>query len=374
MEIRQQQRQTMRPALTTCRALHVEQQPTYRIKQQQQQRDYCGQPFICCGGGSSSCPIVAGQLHHRSGKNSNTTDIKSKEWPTEYFIINDKAQASPPATALLATTATNVWQTNSQTAATMLDQISDNNIRTTKTTTESNHNEESYARRHYSNINSKQQPLRALYIKPTTIRTTTTTTAINRGSNNEPCLLLRPTRVTQLCIITTIIISMTLYHSITGVAGVDCFKCSSRNGSNPACEDPFHNLNTTRVTSSTMPNASLAVVYHTPCMAGRKGRNGLFHASACIKLSGTFEKTGDSMVVRHCALDSGTLTPDTELARMSHCGRFQFEGDYLKGCVLSCPDDACNHAFIRSTSHWVASLAMPALSTIVWLFVLSELN
>lgn len=30
---------------------------------------------------------------------------------------------------------------------------------------------------------------------------------------------------------------------------------------------------------------------------------------------------------------------------MSHCGRFQFEGDYLRGCVLACPEDACNSAW-----------------------------
>lgn len=69
---------------------------------------------------------------------------------------------------------------------------------------------------------------------------------------------------------------------------VDCFKCSSRNGSNPACEDPFHNLNTTRITSPLVPESPPNVIYHTPCYAGKKGRNGLFPASACIKLVGTF--------------------------------------------------------------------------------------
>lgn len=78
------------------------------------------------------------------------------------------------------------------------------------------------------------------------------------------------------------------------VGGVDCFKCSSRNGSNPACEDPFHNLNTTRVTTPFSPEPPPNVIYHTPCYAGKKGREGLFLASACIKLTGTFGKSEPS--------------------------------------------------------------------------------
>ena len=59
--------------------------------------------------------------------------------------------------------------------------------------------------------------------------------------------------------------------------GIDCFKCVSVNGTNPSCEDPFHN----NYTSSLLER---------PCMGGRKGRNGLFPASACIKLAGKFGK------------------------------------------------------------------------------------
>ena len=39
-------------------------------------------------------------------------------------------------------------------------------------------------------------------------------------------------------------------------------------------------------------------------------------------------------MVRGCALDSGTLTTDTELIRMSHCGSFYFEDKYV-GCGQS---------------------------------------
>ena len=36
--------------------------------------------------------------------------------------------------------------------------------------------------------------------------------------------------------------------------------------------------------------------------------------------------TGETMVIRSCSLDSGSLTLDTELVRMSHCGSFVMEG------------------------------------------------
>lgn len=34
----------------------------------------------------------------------------------------------------------------------------------------------------------------------------------------------------------------------------------------------------------------------------------------------------ERMVIRSCALDSGSLTMDTELVRMSHCGSFVMDG------------------------------------------------
>ncbi|OQR74256.1 hypothetical protein BIW11_09195, partial [Tropilaelaps mercedesae] len=118
---------------------------------------------------------------------------------------------------------------------------------------------------------------------------------------------------------------------LSKVEAIDCFKCVSHNGDNQACEDPFHHNYTSEL-------------LHQPCLAGRKGREGLFPATACVKVTGTFEDTGDTMVVRTCALDSGTLTVDTELVRMSHCGSFYFDDRYVRGCVVSCTNDACNAA------------------------------
>lgn len=56
---------------------------------------------------------------------------------------------------------------------------------------------------------------------------------------------------------------------------IDCFKCVSVGGDNKACDDPFHN------------NGSLNFL-ETPCLGGRKGRDGLFPATACIKIAGIY--------------------------------------------------------------------------------------
>ncbi|XP_073820040.1 uncharacterized protein [Musca autumnalis] len=126
---------------------------------------------------------------------------------------------------------------------------------------------------------------------------------------------------------------------ITNVEGIDCFKCVSQNGSNKACDDPFHNNYSTSILES-------------PCMGGRKGRDGLFPATACIKIAGYYDDTGETITVRGCALDSGTLTTDTEIIRMSHCGKFYYDDRYVHGCLQSCSDaDACNSSPPQQHQH-----------------------
>ncbi|XP_023342631.1 uncharacterized protein LOC111712290 [Eurytemora carolleeae] len=125
--------------------------------------------------------------------------------------------------------------------------------------------------------------------------------------------------------------------SIRTGQSIGCFKCTSVNGDNPACEDPFHN--------------NVSDLYETPCMGGRKGRDGLYPASDCIKITGHYDDSGETMMIRGCALDSGTLTTDTEIIRMSHCGYFYFNDRYVTGCVQSCNEmDGCNAAnFLNCT-------------------------
>ncbi|XP_022904434.2 uncharacterized protein [Onthophagus taurus] len=120
------------------------------------------------------------------------------------------------------------------------------------------------------------------------------------------------------------------FYQFNFVNSIDCFKCISINNDYQPCEDPFHNNYTTDILES-------------PCMGGRKGRDGLFPATFCIKITGTFADNKTTLTLRGCALDSGTLTTDTEIVRMSHCGGFYYGESYVRGCVQSCNDaDACN--------------------------------
>lgn len=125
---------------------------------------------------------------------------------------------------------------------------------------------------------------------------------------------------------------LVLFYVVGLGYAIDCFKCVSINGDRKECDDPFHN------------NHSQALL-ESPCMGGRKGRDGVFPATACVKISGIYDDTGETITVRGCALDSGTLTTDTELIRMSHCGRFYYDDRYVHGCLQSCNNaDACNGA------------------------------
>lgn len=56
---------------------------------------------------------------------------------------------------------------------------------------------------------------------------------------------------------------------------IDCYKCVSIGGNNVECDDPFHNNGSTDFLES-------------PCMGGRKGRDGMFPATACVKIVGNF--------------------------------------------------------------------------------------
>lgn len=149
----------------------------------------------------------------------------------------------------------------------------------------------------------------------------------------------------------------------TGVGSIGCFVCSSFNGSNPTCEDTFNST-----VYREEPNTIGISNYQYPCWAFKKQRHGLFPADHCIKVNG--HRTDDSsqtMVIRTCALDSGTLTADTEIVRISHCGHFKYEGHQYSGCVQACDTDGCNGAYRTSgrRSYAMSSLLPVFLVSII---------
>ena len=68
-----------------------------------------------------------------------------------------------------------------------------------------------------------------------------------------------------------------------------------------------------------------------------------------------------TIMVRGCALDSGTLTTDTELIRMSHCGSFYFEDKYVTLSLLKKSSITKNSAlqiriWMRPKLRWYRSM------------------
>ena len=65
-------------------------------------------------------------------------------------------------------------------------------------------------------------------------------------------------------------------------------------------------------------------------------RDGIFPASSCLKVSGHYgsgPEQGVSLTIRGCALDSGSLRADIEIARVSHCGTFYFQDRWGSGII-----------------------------------------
>ncbi|KAK6108918.1 putative integral membrane protein [Brugia pahangi] len=136
------------------------------------------------------------------------------------------------------------------------------------------------------------------------------------------------------------------------VNSIGCFVCFSFNGSDPTCEDTFN---------STIFHKELNRIgvsnYHYPCWALKKKRQGLFPADHCIKVNGHRNDVSQTMVIRTCALDSGTFTADTEIVRISHCGHFKYKGYQYSGCVQSCDTDGCNGASRMSKHLYLSYIA-----------------
>lgn len=100
---------------------------------------------------------------------------------------------------------------------------------------------------------------------------------------------------------------------------INCFTCSSKNGTDENCHDPFN------------PAFS---VYTENCMEPKKGHIGVFPANFCLKVVGIFVKTQEPFMIRRCALEHMD----------NQCGVFKFGEDVLHGCILTCQGDGCNKA------------------------------
>ncbi|GFO24497.1 hypothetical protein PoB_005100200 [Plakobranchus ocellatus] len=126
-----------------------------------------------------------------------------------------------------------------------------------------------------------------------------------------------------------LLVLLLIYVPMTSAIG--CFKCTSVNHKNPECEDTFNNTGR---------------FYEEDCWASRRGRIGTFPGTQCIKMIAEDSSINYTVVVRNCVVDDGGTNSETEIGRESHCGWMRvlkYNGRRMRGCILSCDTDACNH-------------------------------
>ncbi|CAB3374735.1 Hypothetical predicted protein [Cloeon dipterum] len=116
-----------------------------------------------------------------------------------------------------------------------------------------------------------------------------------------------------------------LVITVCPTSAINCYTCSSVNGSNVNCEDPFN------------PDPS---EYKVKCMVPKQGHVGVFPANFCIKIRGTNVETSSMMYIRACAMK----TMD------SQCGVFKYQDAAMTGCILTCDYDGCNSASVATTT------------------------
>lgn len=104
---------------------------------------------------------------------------------------------------------------------------------------------------------------------------------------------------------------------ISQSGAISCYTCSSRNGTDLNCHDPFHPAMST---------------YTEGCKVPKEGHIGQFPANFCIKVIGKTVQTEEEHVIRACTLENMD----------NQCGVFRFEKDTLQGCILTCDYDGCN--------------------------------
>ncbi|KAK6186090.1 hypothetical protein SNE40_008195 [Patella caerulea] len=153
---------------------------------------------------------------------------------------------------------------------------------------------------------------------------------------------------------------LALFNFILPVKGeaIGCFACTSINHDNPDCEDKFNNT---------------GGFYREDCLASRRGRLGLFPGTQCIKMIAEDEASGFSMIVRNCVSDNGGTNSETEIGRIGHCGWMRvikYDGRRMRGCIVTCDTDGCNHAASDYSSASFTCLSLVAL----WTYKLIVLN
>lgn len=121
---------------------------------------------------------------------------------------------------------------------------------------------------------------------------------------------------------------------------LSCFKCMTTNYENDTCADPFNPIDNR---------------LETECLATTNGRNGLFPARFCVKISGIIVDVDrnvnrsllhKSIYLRTCItdniMDSTRSSDSTGNFRLKNFN--QIKGVRMQGTITLCSQDGCNQA------------------------------
>lgn len=133
---------------------------------------------------------------------------------------------------------------------------------------------------------------------------------------------------------------LVIIYSPNSIDSLSCFKCMTTNYENDTCSDPFNPIDN-----------SLA----NECLATSFGKNGVFPARFCVKISGIVVDVDRNvnrsllrrkLYLRTCIIDNimdSTRSSDsTGNFRLKNFN--QIKGVRMQGTITLCSNDGCNQA------------------------------
>jgi hypothetical protein len=140
---------------------------------------------------------------------------------------------------------------------------------------------------------------------------------------------------------------------------LSCFKCMTTNFTKDTCSDPFNPID------NRLENECLATSY---------GRNGVFPARFCVKISGIIVDIDKNvnrsllhkrLYLRTCIIDN--IMDSTR--SLDSTGNFrlknfnQIKGVRMQGTISLCLHDGCNHANVFLTNQSMIIIFIPVMLT-----------
>lgn len=171
---------------------------------------------------------------------------------------------------------------------------------------------------------------------------------------SPPIAIARP--MFQLCI-------LALFIQIQSIRSLSCFKCMTTSFHNDTCRDPFNPIDNR---------------YEIECQATVKGKNGLFPARFCAKISGVIvdidSHLNRSLLHRHLFLRTCITENIMESTRSpDSTGNFYLKnfanipgGVRMQGTIALCTLDGCNRSSIFTVTSLFPLIISFVLDSFRW--------